>query len=167
MGDIMGQFIDRFETKNLIIRRWREEDAEDLRQYALYKTGTGFEAWEQWPTDLESCRKEAAFFAANGNGWAVERKSDSRMIGFVSFNEVADRLLDFGHGFTHPLTNTAETAEALEAMVQYAFDALDIDAVDARNEKAWTDNTAPLFALGFAELDDKMQMTREAWKTRH
>ena len=154
---------DTFETTNLIIRRWREGDAEDLRQYAIYKNGTGFEAWEQWPTELEECRKCAAYFANSDTGWAVERKADSRLIGFVSFNEVKDRLLDFGHGFTHPLTNADETTEALAVMVQHAFDTLDIDAVDARNEKAWTDNTASLFALGFVELEDKMQMTRERW----
>ncbi len=154
---------DMFETEHLTLRRWREEDAEDLRQYALYKRSTGFEAWEEWPTDPAGCRAVAAFFATNDNGWAVERKSDCRVIGFVSFSEVKDRLLDLGHGFTYPLVRDGEAAEALAVMVQYAFDTLDIDAVDARNERAWTDNTAPLFALGFEELPDKMQLTRQRW----
>ena len=95
-----------------------------------------------------------------------ERKSDSKMIGLIAFNEVKDRLLDFGHGFTHPLIEGDEKVEAINVMIQYAFDTLDIDAVDARNEKAWTDNTAPLFALGFLELEDKMQMTREMWASK-
>ena len=158
---------DTFETERLILRRWRESDAEDVQRYAIYKNGSGFEAWEQWPTELEECRKVAAYFATNG--WAVERKSDSRMIGFVVFNNlnnIEDRLLDLGHGFTHPIASCGEVAEALAVMIQHAFDTLDIDAVDARNEKAWTDNTAPLFALGFVELEDKMQMTREKWAVR-
>ncbi|MCL1887830.1 MAG: hypothetical protein FWF96_03035, partial [Kiritimatiellaeota bacterium] len=135
--------------------------------YAVYKNGTGFEAWEKWPEDIAECEMTALFFATDKNGWAVERKADSRMIGFVSFNEVKDRLLDFGHGFTHPLVEDATLkTEALEIMIQYAFDTLAIDAVDARNEKAWVENTAPLFALGFVELDDKMQMTRENWVAR-
>ncbi|MCL1909955.1 MAG: GNAT family N-acetyltransferase, partial [Kiritimatiellaeota bacterium] len=164
----MGMHRDTFETENLVIRRWRKTDAEDLRRYAVYKNGTGFETWEQWPTEIVECEKCAAYFATQNNGWAVERKSDSRVIGFVSFNEVKDRLLDFGHAFTHPLVeDIALKTEALAIMVQYAFYVLDIDAVDTRNEKAWTDNTAPLFALGFAELEDKMQITREKWIERN
>ena len=159
------KFRDTFETENCILRRWRESDAEDLRQYAVYKNGSGFETWEKWPEDIGECKKCAAFFAQNKTGWAIERKADSRVVGFVAYNEVKDRLLDFGHAFTHPLESSVELkTEALRVMVQHAFDTLDIDAVDARNEKAWTDNTAPLFALGFAELEDKMQMTRARWK---
>ena len=159
---------DQFVTPNLIIRRWKKEDAEDLLLYTRYKMGTGYEAWEEWPTDLKGCKKVAKFFASNayGNGWAVERKLDSRMIGFVAFNEVKDRLLDFGHAFTHPIVEESEAIEALEPLIQYAFDTLDIGAVDARNEKAWTDNTAPLFALGFVALEDKMRITREMWAMR-
>ena len=69
----MAQYCDIFETENLIIRRWKERDAEDLLQYTHYKTGTGYEAWENWPTDLEGCKKLAKYFASDeyGNGWAV------------------------------------------------------------------------------------------------
>ncbi len=162
----MNEYQNTFETENLIIRRWTEEDAEDLRQYAVYKTNTGFEAWEKWPTDLEDCKKCAASFAANLHGWAVERKADSRVIGFITYNGIVDRLLDMGHAFTQPLIKADEKAEALRVMIQYAFDTLAIDAVDARNEKAWADNTAPLFALGFVELEDKMQMTRAMWDAK-
>jgi len=165
-GGTVGKYRDTFETERLIIRRGQASDATDLQRYGIYKNGTGFEVWEQWPTEIDVYRTMAAEAAKNTAAWHVERKADSRMIGFVSFNEVKDRLLDFGHGFTHPLTRRDEVAEALEVMIQHAFDTLDIDAVDARNEKAWTDNTAPLFTLGFVELEDKMQMTRAKWAAR-
>ena len=64
----MGTKRDIFEAEHQIIRRWRESDAEDLRQYAIYKNGTGFEAWEQWPTEVEECRKCAAYFAKSDTG---------------------------------------------------------------------------------------------------
>lgn len=164
-----GKLRDYFETDNLIIRRFRENDGdtEDLRQYAVYKMSTGYEVWEQWPTEFEAVKAMMPGWATTEHGWAVERKEDSRVIGWISFNKIENRYVDMGHGFTQPLSKSNdEKAEALRVMIQYAFDLLDIDAVAAMNEKAWVDNTAPLFILGFSELSNMMLITREMWNSK-
>lgn len=158
------KYCDHFETERLIIRRFEEKDSEDLREYAIYKTGTGFEAWESWPTDSASCLDLAKFFASSNNYWAVCRKSDSKTIGLISFNQIDEvNHLDMGHGFTLAYNQNGEDVEAMKVMIQYAFDELDIKAVDARNEIEWKEQVAPLFMLGFVQLEDRMQMTRELW----
>lgn len=156
---------DYFETERLIIRRFQEEDSEDLRKYAVYKMKTGFEPFNSWPTDSSRCQDVARFFAASDHYWAVEHKTDHRMIGFISFNQIdAENHLDIGHGFTPIYTQCKENVEALKTMIQYAFDTFTIDAVDARNENEWKEQVEPLFLLGFQQLEEnRMQMTRTSW----
>lgn len=159
---------DYFKTERLIIRRFQEEDCEDLRKYAIYKMKTGFEAFNPWPTDSSACQDVAKFFAASDHYWAIERKTDCRMIGFISFNQIdEEKHLDLGYGFTPLYTENNENVEALKTMIQYAFDSLPITAIDARNEHEWKEQVEPLFLLGFQPLEEnRMQMTRTIWDNR-
>jgi [ribosomal protein S5]-alanine N-acetyltransferase len=155
------------ETKRLVIRKFRSNDGEDLKEYAIYKKSTGFESWENWPTDSEGCRGVADFFASNENYWVVCRKSDDKMIGFISFNNInEEKHLDLGHGFTLTHNQEGEDVEALEKMIQYAFDNLDIVAVDTHNVMEWKEQVSPLFKLGLKIIDDRMQITKEEWYKR-
>ncbi|MCQ6557238.1 hypothetical protein NNL21_00830 [Paenibacillus mendelii] len=45
-------------------------------------------------------------------------------------------------------------------MIQYAFDNLDIVAVDTHNAKEWKVQVAPLYELGFK------QITKDEWGNR-
>lgn len=157
---------DRFETERLVIRSFSRADGSALQKYAVYKNRSGFEVWDAWPEDAEGCADVAQFFADSGHYWAVCRKADDRMIGFISYNEIDDeKHLDLGHGFIPTYTPADEAVEALRVMINYAFAQLDIAAVDARNEKSWTEQIAPLLTLQFAELSDRMQMPRESWES--
>ncbi len=160
--------MSKFETERLIIRKFTADDGEGLREYALYKEGTGFEEWENWPTDLEGCNKLAEHLVETDKYWAVIRKSDSQFIGYISFNKVDDdKNLDLGHRFIPKYNEKEEAVEALEKMVQYAFDSLNIDAVDTRNPRKWKEQVAPLQKLDFTQVEeDRMQMTRKKWHCR-
>lgn len=155
------------ETNRLIIRKFTSNDGEDLKEYAIYKESTGFDAWEKWPTDSDGCRGVAEFFAGSDKYWAVCRKSDGKMIGFISFNNVnEEKHLDLGHGFTLVHNHDGEDIEALEVMIQYAFDSLDIVAIDTHNAMEWKEQVAPLFKLGFKEIEDRMQIMKDEWYKR-
>lgn len=155
------------ESKRLIIRRFTANDGEDLKEYAIYKESAGFDAWEKWPTDSDGCRDVAEFFAGSDNYWAVCRKTDGKMIGFISFNNVnEEKHLDLGHGFTLEHNQAGEDVEVMELMIQYAFENLDIVAVDTHNVMEWKEQVAPLFKLGFIEIEDRMQITRDEWRKR-
>lgn len=155
------------ETEHLALRPFVSNDGGALQEYALYKQQTGFEAFNPWPTDAAGCRELALYFSKHPHAWAVCRKSDHQLIGFILFNGIdSENHLDLGHGFL-PRYSTDELAqEALERIIQYAFDTLEIAAIDARNEKEWTQQVAPLRHIGFVELPDRMQMTRQAWVQR-
>lgn len=156
------------ETEHFIIRAFTVDDGEDIREYAIYKQGTGFEAYNAWPIESEGCKGVANFFAGqHGKYWAVCRKYDGKVIGFVSYNGIdEEKCLDLGHGFTLKYNQNGEDVEALTVMIQYAFDTMDIYAIDARNEKEWIEQVSPLYKLKFVVLDDKMQITKSAWVNR-
>ncbi len=154
-----------FETTRLIIRKFTPDDGEELREYAVYKQQTDFEAFNEWPTDLEGCQGLASYFAGIDNFWAVCRKTDKKCIGFLAWNGIdSEKHLDLGHGFIPRYNIEHMDQEAIEGMVQYVFDTMDIVAIDARNENEWVEQVAPLRRIGFAELEDRMQMTRWDWK---
>lgn len=155
------------ETKRLVIRRFTASDGKDLKEYAIYKESTGFDPWEKWPTDSAGCRGVAEFFAGSDKYWAVCRKNDGKMIGFISFNNInEEKHLDLGHGFTLAYNQDEEDVEAIETMIQYAFDNLDIAAVDTHNVIEWKEQVAPLFKLGLKKFDDRMQITKDEWYKR-
>ncbi|MEJ6952188.1 GNAT family N-acetyltransferase [Natronospora cellulosivora (SeqCode)] len=159
--------MSKFETERLLMRKIKPDDAEGLKEYALYKVSSGYEAWENWPTDQEGSKKLAEHLADKDNYWSVIRKSDFKFIGFISFNEVDDKSnLDMGHGFISEYNNDGEAVEAIKKMIQYAFDSLDIEAIDARNPEEWKEKVAPLKKIGFKRVDEnRLQMTRDKWNS--
>ena len=44
------------------------------------------------------------------------------------------------------------------------FEKLNITAVELHKEKEWKEQTAPLFTLGFQELEGRMQLERKKFK---
>lgn len=156
-----------FETNRLYARKFITDDWGSVREYAVYKQQTGFEVFDLWPTDPEQCKGLTKYFANSDSFWAICRKSDDQLIGFVSFNEVdTEKHLDMGHGFIPQYTEEGMAEEAIESMMQYAFDTMSIVAIDARNEKEWVEQITPLKNIGFQELEDRMQFTRKCWEQR-
>jgi len=152
------------ETKRLVIRKFTKKNGKGLQEFAAYKESTEFEKFHQWPTDAKSCTNLAKHFSTLDSFKAVCRKDDGHCIGFVAFNGIdEDKCLDMGHGFTPQYSQNDEDIEALSAMIQYAFDTLDIEAVITRNEPEWDYQCAPIIKLGFVKFDDGMRMTRDMW----
>ena len=153
--------LDHLEQSGLLLRRFTPEDAAFVREYALYKNATGFEAWDVWPTDPEGCLKAAEFFASSGRYWAVCPKDQPRIIGFVCYNDIdQEGRLDLGHGFLPHAVSAAEDVLALSCIICHFFDTLPISTIIARNDPAWKEQIAPLTALGFSGEGECLQLAR-------
>lgn len=156
-----------FETDRIYARKFIPDDWSSVLEYAVYKQQTGFEVFDLWPTNPEGCKGLVGYFANSDGFWAICRKSDNQLIGFVSFNGIDPKKhLDMGHGFIPQYNESGIAEEAIENMMQYAFDTMGIVAIDARNEKEWVEQIAPLKNIGFQELEDRMQFTRKDWEQR-
>lgn len=145
---------DHFETDALPLRRFTEDDWPALLAYGEYRNSIEYDRWEKWPSDEKGSKDTARYFAAADNCWAVSRKSDGQVLGFITFNEVTDGgHLDMGHGFLPARIGNQENAEAIRRMVDYAFSLPGIVAVEARNPEEWAEQVAPLISLGFEPFE--------------
>lgn len=158
------EYIDLLASERLDIRRFMPEDAANLCEYTRWRMATGFDLWEKWPTDIEGCKGVCGYFAGQNNFWAVARKAEGKLIGFVSFNAVGpDGRLDMGHGFVPACVESGEAQEALARMIDYAMTLPGVTAVEARSPEEWAEQLAPLLALGFGPCETWRIMRRACW----
>ncbi|QOR36520.1 GNAT family N-acetyltransferase [Clostridium sp. 'deep sea'] len=151
-------------TKRLNIRRFNENDGEGIQEFAIYKTGKGFDSWEKWPTDLNGCTEVVKFFTSSEKYYAICRKNDNKFIGFISFNKIDEnKHVDLGHGFIPKYIQDNESVEALREIITYAFKELAVEAVETRNPLEWTEQITPLKQLGFKPQNDYMILTKQQW----
>jgi ribosomal-protein-alanine N-acetyltransferase len=164
---------ERFETKRLILRGFTSDDWPGVQQLAINKESSDAAAYDHtWPTSEDGCR-DAALYLSQNDFWAVCLKQDNRLIGLIAFNGVDENnSLDLGHLFhTDFVVGTDYVVEAIEPMMRYAFETMDIDRIVARNVPEWTTQIAPLKELGMTQSeagsDGELVMARETWEARH
>ena len=113
-----------FETERLLLRPWREEDAEDLYTYAC-DPEVGPPAG--WPphTSVENSREIIRTVLSAPETYAVCRKSDGRPIGSIGLhrNDLAeqDDEYELGYWIGRPFWGQGLIPEAARALLRYAF----------------------------------------------
>jgi len=147
-------------TQRLVIRPFVEADASFLMEYGRYRNAENPDPRGAWPEDEDACRGAALFFAGEGSYWAVCRKPEHRVIGYLSFESItASNRLELGQAFLPRENQDGEAAEALSWLIDRAFDALTVDGVELPGD-------ASLQALGLCEEGTRMYVTRSAWQEK-
>lgn len=156
---IGGKMSKALETERLIIRNFKSDDWEKIQALAINKeTSDGAKYDLTWPTSDDECQKMAEFLSATDFFWAVCLKEDGELIGLIAFNRIDEnRTLDIGHVFhTDYMSQLDITIEALQRMVQYAFDELEIDSITTHNAADWKGQIEPLRRLGMRKTGEAM-----------
>ncbi|WP_137824689.1 GNAT family N-acetyltransferase [Brevibacterium sp. 2SA] len=142
-------------TDRLRLRPFAEADAEAL--YALQSNARVLEYWDSPPwTDrtmiarfMDGCRS----MAENGTGArvAVERSADAAFIGWVTFNSWNPdfRSGSLGFCFAEEVWGRGYATEAAGALLAWAFDALDLNRVQAEADTRNIGSARVLEKLGF------------------
>lgn len=142
----MDSFAPIGETSRLILRRYREDDLQDLLEYLSDPEAVAFEPYE--PMDIEAARENLAWRISTDEMTAVELKASGRMIGNVYLGKRDFQSLELGFVFNRAYWGQGLAAEACRAMLDQAF-ASGIHRVfaecDPQNENSWR----LLEALGF------------------
>jgi len=136
------------ETDRLILRDVREDDFDDIHEYATDLEVVRFMNWG--PNTLEITRQVLDGWLKDQRRWprpivnmAAHHKADGRMIGAVRFAvlDEASGTGDFGYSFNRAYWNQGYGTEAAGAVVRNAFEALGlrrmIATCDARNTGSW------------------------------
>jgi RimJ/RimL family protein N-acetyltransferase len=137
-------------TERLIVRPFRPDDWRDLFDYLSLPEVYAFEPGE--PVDSEQAR---ALAIARSNGrafWAVERRTDRRMIGHLYFAPIEPaelRTCELGYIFNPACQRQGYATEATRALVDHAFAEMGVHRVVANCNPANVASWRVLEKIGF------------------
>lgn len=120
------------ETKRLILRPWRLEDAEDLYKYAS-DPDVGLPAGWQPHTSVENSREIIKHVLSAPETYAVCLKEDGKAIGSVGFhrNDLAEKEDEYelGYWIGKPFWGQGLIPEASREMLRRAFEELGLSRI--------------------------------------
>lgn len=115
------------ETSRLILRPWRESDAEALFKYASDPDVGPRAGWPPHQSVEESLTIIRDVFSGEGM-WAVELKETAEAIGCVGYLpasssnlEIDEDQCEIGYWIAKPYWNKGICSEALSAVIDYCF----------------------------------------------
>ena len=116
--------LERLETERLILREFRESDAEDLYEYA-HDPEVGPNAGWKPHESLDESRNVLKYFIESGEVWAIEDKATHKVVGSIGLHKreregyTFDREL--GYALSRAYWGRGLMTEAASAIVDYAF----------------------------------------------
>ena len=116
--------IERLETERLILREFRESDAEDVYEYARDPEVGPNAGWKPHES-LDESRGVVKNFIQSGEVWAIEDKATHKVIGSIGLHKreregyTFDREL--GYALSRAYWGRGLMTEAASAIVDYAF----------------------------------------------
>lgn len=138
---------DKILTRRLILRRYREEDLQDLYAYLSDPEVVAFEPYR--PMTMEETRENLAWRISTEEMIAVEEKHTGKMIGNVYLGRRDFDSLEMGYVFNRRYWNQGYARESCEKLMELAFQN-GIHRIwaecDPENESSWR----LLERLGFA-----------------
>lgn len=117
------------ETERILLRPWREEDAE-----ALYRLASDPEVGPRagWPPhrSVDESREVIRTLFSNGHTWAIVWKATNEAIGCICYYPHSESNIsigphdaEVGYWVAHPWWNRGIATEALLAVINYCLDA--------------------------------------------
>lgn len=143
------------ETERLIIRELTEGDIPAL--FAIFSHPEVMRYWASPPwTSLSQAeerlaRAQAGYRSEEDFQWGIERKADAALLGtcsLFSFNRPSRRC-EIGYALGRPYWGQGYMGEALRALVDYAFTALDLNRLEADIDPRNDGSAKTLERLGF------------------
>ena len=115
------------ETERLILRQWRESDAEALFKYASDPDVGPRAGWPPHKSEEESLEVIRPFFN-NDHTWALELKETGEPIGCIGYYtygesniKIGENDAELGYWIAKPYWNKGLCTEALRVMIDYCL----------------------------------------------
>ena len=107
------------ETERLILRRYQEDDLQDLFEYLSDKEVVEYEPYR--PLTLNETKENLEWRIGTDEMIAVELKSSHKMIGNVYMGKREFEALEIGYVFNRNYWGHGYAAESCRALIQQAF----------------------------------------------
>lgn len=157
------------ESERLILRPWREDDLDDLFEYASME---GLGPMSGWPEhkNREESRQLLSFFMTSGRSFAIEYRENHKVIGDIGIkNYIEDRLgeeyrplrgQELGYALNRDYWGRGLMPEAVARVIGYCFNELCLDFLTCGH---FTDNRQSRRVIekaGFEYLNTGLYVTQ-------
>lgn len=157
----------RIETDRLILRAWKETDAEDFYEYARVD-GVGQMAGWLPHKDIEESRTVLGFFIRDKKTFALELKENGKVIGSLGLEEregepeVPEGSMgrEIGYAISKDYWGRGLTPEAVKAVIDYCFKELDFDWLTCGHFIRNNQSRRVVEKCGFRYIKDIVHHTR-------
>ncbi|WP_294404839.1 GNAT family N-acetyltransferase [uncultured Clostridium sp.] len=109
----------KIETENLIVRNFELSDENDLCEYMLQRVNAEFERYEDFTA--EKSRKEIEFRSGSDEFYAIELKSEHKVIRNIYLGKRDFNSRELGYVLNENYQNKGYGSESAEASVNYMF----------------------------------------------
>ena len=141
------------ETERLYIRRYTKEDFPGFCELIRDKMASPYAKYDHtFPTEDAALMEVLNFFAISDEFWALEEKSEHKIIGFVSLNYVDEASRNLGyclHTHWHGRGYASETARRI---IRYAREELGLEKLVTGTAEENLPSVRLLERLGFTRL---------------
>lgn len=152
------------ETHRLLIRRFRAEDWNDLREMIMQKESSQYAVYDhEWPTSEKEMKKISEWFAEGDTFCAACLRESGKLIGFISLNrkEKKDRPeFDLGFCFNFNYHGKGYATEGCKALLQYAFMELKAEKVTSGTAAENHPACSLLIRLGMKKVGERVTSFR-------
>ena len=157
----------RIETDRLILRAWRETDAEDFYAYAKVD-GVGQMAGWLPHKDIEESRMVLGFFIRDKKTFAIELKENGKVIGSLGLEEREAELpvpedtmgREIGYALSKDFWGRGLIPEAVKAVIDYCFNELAFDWLTCGHFIRNHQSRRVVEKCGFQYVKDILHQTR-------
>lgn len=130
--------IPMIETDRLILREMKKSDARDMYEYSSNPMTSEFLLWDVHK-DLDFTQDFinyviSKYKVGEYNDWALEHKEDKKMIGTCGFTRIDEdnRVAEIGYVLNPDYWGEGLATEAVEAVLNFAFDTMNMHRVEAK-----------------------------------
>lgn len=155
MSDSAKCEFPQLETKNLILRATNLSDAEAIFQVFANEDVTKYHDLEP-PTSIEQVkglihRRSERFQSKQGIRWGIARKNDNVIIGSCGYRYKSPFLGEIGYELAKAHWRQGIMTEALGAVIEFGFQAIALNRIEAMVMLENTASVKLLQKLGFLE----------------
>lgn len=118
-------------TNHLILRKFKGDDAEDIYEYASDEMTVKYLTWNG-VSSIEETKELITRFYSQPGVYAIELKDSGKCIGCISLEVIPNHeKCNFGYVLNRNYWNRGYMTEALQAILNFVFDELEINRVEA------------------------------------
>lgn len=129
--------VPTLETARLILRKLTAADINDIFEYASQSKITTYLPWETHKSKDDSFgflkMTDEKFVSTDNINWGIELKSEKKIVGSIEIRKWNDinRCGDIGYALSPLFWNQGIMTEALKRIIDFAFDELNLNRVEA------------------------------------